>query len=501
MLPAVGLLALLMPACDHASAPPTTTESEPAPALLDVTQDERVDAERVSAMRLVVSDASAPAVATSRLDPPATVAPSQPALDIDVEFEPELEPEDEPLPSDREPLELRTAKQHLTVRIAPDHRAPIRARIASGEAFEVFERVQGRGCSVGGWADVGNGGFVCLSRTRPATQAPRMMPVARQGVLPFYFARNRLDQPARRWKSMRSYLRGDQPTMVYELGRDYAFTSRRREGGQIVLTDKRGRIMLERDLDRMRPSRFEGRDLVAEPVPEGEQLAWTVDWPRTAIHAAADPEAKSIATLDYHLEIFVRPEPLRTASGTWFELTGGGFVRARDIRRLQPVEPLADDEVTADELWIDVDLDQQVLTVVRGQTPIFTTLISSGLKGPTPRGVFRINKKEAFGSMTSSPGASEAYAVEAVPYVQYFHEGIALHSAYWHDRFGFKISHGCVNLSPRDAAHVYSLTGPHASKGWMEVFEDEGDLGTRVRVHEGREVVADRRGPVVYVEG
>jgi hypothetical protein len=32
---------------------------------------------------------------------------------------------------------------------------------------------------------------------------------------------------------------------------------------------------------------------------------------------------------------------------------------------------------------------------------------------------------------------------------------IALHGAYWHDRFGYKHSHGCVNLPPLDAEWVY----------------------------------------------
>ena len=43
---------------------------------------------------------------------------------------------------------------------------------------------------------------------------------------------------------------------------------------------------------------------------------------------------------------------------------------------------------------------------------------------------------------------------------------------------------------------------PHARGGWEDVYEDEGDLGTRVRIHEGDNVVvADRRGPVEQVTG
>lgn len=488
-----GLSALLclLPACDDAAINPETTAASPTAELHDVSDQ----APAAAAMRMTVDEASAPGVATSRLrkleTPPSTLAQT---------FERAVEPET--AVDEQAPLELRTARQRLTVRLAPDHRAPVRARIPTGESFEVFGLVEGRGCGGLGWASVGNGGFVCLARSRTATQAPRMMPPTRGGdVLPFYFAENRKGVPARRWSSMKSYLAGDEPRLVSSPGRDFAFVGRRREGGQIVLIDKRGRVMPERDLERYRPSSFEGRDLLAEPVPEAQQLAWAVDWPETTVRVAADPLAEATRFVDYHGQMYVKPEVIEVGATLWYELVDGGFVRARDIRRQEPVEALVGEDVAEDEIWVDVDIDQQVLTVVRGATPIYTTLISSGLKGPTPRGLFRINKKVAYGSMSSSPGASEAYAVEAVPYVQYIHEGIALHSAYWHDRFGFRISHGCINLSPRDARHVYSLTGPHARDGWMDVYEDEGDLGTRVRIHDGTELVADMRGPVEHVQG
>jgi hypothetical protein len=445
-------------------------------------------------MRMTVEDASSPSFATPRLGdvfPKPDDASATPSASTD---------DSAALGA----IELRAAKQRLTVRLAPDHRAPIRARIPRGESFEVFDRVDGRGCGGDGWAHVGNGGFVCLKHSKQTSKTPRMMPGTRGGdVLPYFFAENRKDVPAKRWRSLQSFLRGDEPKTVYSPGRDFAFVSLMRQNGQNVFIDKRGRVMLERELERYRPSSFEGRDLVAEPVPEGQQLAWAVDWPATTVRVAADPEAEAVRTLDYHAEYFVEPEPVRSPTGgLWYELVDGGFVRARDIRRMESVVALVGEEVADDEIWLDVELDQQVLTVMRGTTPVYTTLISSGLKGPTPRGLFRINEKHAFGSMNSRPGAAEAYAVEAVPFVQYIDGNIALHGAYWHDRFGFRISHGCVNLSPRDARKVYSFTGPHARGGWEDVYEDEGDLGTRVRIHEGENVVvADQRGPVEQVMG
>jgi lipoprotein-anchoring transpeptidase ErfK/SrfK len=62
-----------------------------------------------------------------------------------------------------------------------------------------------------------------------------------------------------------------------------------------------------------------------------------------------------------------------------------------------------------------------------------------------------------------------AYTVEDVPNVMYFNlDAEALHGAYWHNNFGNKMSHGCVNLPLYYATWLY---------GWAP-------LGTEVWVHE-----------------
>jgi lipoprotein-anchoring transpeptidase ErfK/SrfK len=68
-----------------------------------------------------------------------------------------------------------------------------------------------------------------------------------------------------------------------------------------------------------------------------------------------------------------------------------------------------------------------------------------------------------------------------VPYVQYFHEGYALHSAYWHDHFGVARSHGCINLAPIDAQRVFGFTDPPVPEGWHGTNVDPG-RGTTIVV-------------------
>lgn len=85
--------------------------------------------------------------------------------------------------------------------------------------------------------------------------------------------------------------------------------------------------------------------------------------------------------------------------------------------------------------------------------------ISTGLEfTPTPRGTFTIFKKTPSRYMQGpAPGLStEFYDLPGVPWDLYFTEGGAvIHGAYWHNKFGQKWSHGCVNLSLENAKKLY----------------------------------------------
>lgn len=400
-----------------------------------------------------------------------------------------------------EPVAFRIARQTLTVRTEPSHRAALRGRIPMSEAFEVFAFVDGqgedKGCGGLGWAEVG-GGYVCLERSRKAAgKAPRTLPRLRKaGVTPHYYAKVPHGRSAQQWASIAAYRAGEPALHSLSANHDYAFVARKMSKGEVFLIDQRRRVVPERQMSRFYPSAFEGRDLQAEPVPEGVVLAWTIDWPETALRAEASTQAPLAASLDYHAPLMLEPEPI----GKWYRVSdGSGFVHANSVRRWTAPEPLS--VAAAGETWVDVDLQQQTLTVMKGKTPVFATLISSGFKSPTPRGIFRIRLKQATGTMSSSPGAKDSYAVEEVPNVQYFFNSFALHSAYWHNRFGHKMSHGCVNLSPKDARTVYDVTGPHPRDGWMHAYESESDLGTTVRIREGSLPVRDRRTEVESVFG
>lgn len=65
-------------------------------------------------------------------------------------------------------------------------------------------------------------------------------------------------------------------------------------------------------------------------------------------------------------------------------------------------------------------------------------------------------------------------------------EGVAVHSAYWHNAFGMPRTHGCINVRPEDAKWIFRWTYPHVSiyPGEIDVSEQFPPVGTVVEVIE-----------------
>ena len=124
-------------------------------------------------------------------------------------------------------------------------------------------------------------------------------------------------------------------------------------------------------------------------------------------------------------------------------------------------------EITPEERWIDVNLTTQTLTAYEGETPVLSSLISSGMwQFPTVTGQFRTWIKYDSQDMTGYH-LGYNYSLDDVPHVMYFFEDYAIHGAYWHNNFGTPMSHGCVNVNLPDAEWLYN---------WAP-------LGTLVNVH------------------
>jgi hypothetical protein len=148
--------------------------------------------------------------------------------------------------------------------------------------------------------------------------------------------------------------------------------------------------------------------------------------------------------------------------------------------------------IRADERWIDIDIRQQVLVGFEGDTPAYATLVSTGKRSnneaeryDTPVGQFRVYAKHVTTTMDGDTAAAGPYSIEDVPWVMYFHDSYAIHGAFWHGQWGWRMSHGCVNLAPLDARWVFNWTRPALPEGWHGVFSGEAETGSPVVIHQG----------------
>jgi len=176
------------------------------------------------------------------------------------------------------------------------------------------------------------------------------------------------------------------------------------------------------------------------------------------------------------------------------ETSDGWWMRSGDGTYTEPGSPPSG--LLPGEKWIDVNLSRQTLVAFEGEKPVYASLISSGKKAKDPsdklhdhqtiQGSFRIREKHISTTMDGdgpAPG-DMPYSIEDVPYVMYFEGSYALHTAFWHSNFGREQSHGCVNLAPLDAKHIFFWSDPPLPQGWHGVIAPKEKQGTRVVVHD-----------------
>jgi len=110
---------------------------------------------------------------------------------------------------------------------------------------------------------------------------------------------------------------------------------------------------------------------------------------------------------------------------------------------------------------IYVDLAKQRLYAYERGRLIKSFLISSGKVGfDTPIGKFYIFKKRPLVRMSwfYGPDNPNNYDLPNVPDVMSFKGPFTIHGAYWHNNWGHKMSHGCVNVSLPNADWLYQWT-------------------------------------------
>jgi lipoprotein-anchoring transpeptidase ErfK/SrfK len=155
----------------------------------------------------------------------------------------------------------------------------------------------------------------------------------------------------------------------------------------------------------------------------------------------------------------------------------GDLYVAADVDSVRPFDDVGNlyldkKTVASTTKRIVVSLSKQMLSAYDGGTLFMQESVSTGLAfTPTPTGEFTVYKKMPSRYMQGSLlGLSrQYYDLPGVPWNLYFTlDGMVIHGTYWHNSFGKKWSHGCVNLSSQKAKELYY---------WA-------DLGTPVTVEE-----------------
>ncbi|HVO42191.1 MAG TPA: L,D-transpeptidase [Aggregatilineales bacterium] len=198
-------------------------------------------------------------------------------------------------------------------------------------------------------------------------------------------------------------------------------------------------------------------------------LAYPMAWMLLPTKPSATPGQKpdkATPLIDRYtrLNIFAT---VKVGDWEWYLVGPGQWVEQRRVARLIPAQK--PDGVKG--RWVAVDLYEQTLIAYEDDQMIFATLISSGLpKWSTNEGLFRIWARAGATTMSGAMGQSDFYYLQAVPWVMYFDQSISLHGTYWHDGFGYRHSHGCVNMSITDAHWIYDWTQGFFADTWVSVW-------------------------------
>lgn len=378
------------------------------------------------------------------------------------------------LPVPRWVRSVEVIRAGATIRARPTTESARRGTVRTGTRLAMLGRVLGQGCPGGEWVHVGPDAFICETLVRYSTLPPGgdEVPLVPEGALtPRTHAFVRTDGT---WAYARpaDYFR-DQ--YVESLGRGFgvAIVERQQVRGVTLARTLSGLWIPASELRFANPSDFGGVE-----IDEARPLA-SVAWVVRENAAVRDRPGGRVVERASRLQLLRVAE----ARGDQLRLEDGRFIASRDVARPSaqaPPEGLADGE-----RWIDVDTRSQTLVAYAGERAVYATAVSTGrAEHATPRGTFRIWVKLAEGDMDDleREDVVENYAIQAVPWVQYFEGSIALHAAFWHDSFGRVRSHGCVNLAPRDARWLFGFTQPALPIGWDAILPTDRTPGTIVRV-------------------
>lgn len=411
---------------------------------------------------------------STRADVPSPVA-SLPAI------APWIDPGDLPFPEWARSVEILRDDEALQA--SPG--GARRGLIAAGVRLPLLGAVRGPGC-VSRWLLVGPLAYVCSDKVKLSAEPPGVAESIHptpEGALPYryYFVgKDGADAYAKL-----SDADDETPAEQLEKGWSIAGVNEVSYKGATYVVTRKGRFVPRSELGQVAPYAFHG-----ETLDTGKQLDFGWILPdKASVYADAKANAKVVGTRTRLQKVDVQETKRLGKDGkdVWLRIGAAEWIKG-DAARV-PTLAKPPEEVPQGARWIDVDTNTQTLVAYEGERPVFATVVSTGRIGtPTPKGVHRIWVKLRSTTMSNADEAQTTteeatpYSIEDVPWVQFFSNGVALHGAFWHRRFGNAASHGCVNLAPLDAMRLFDWTIPRLPRGWDASFPTDAEPATIVRV-------------------
>jgi hypothetical protein len=236
--------------------------------------------------------------------------------------------------------------------------------------------------------------------------------------------------------------------------------------GQTWYEINRGQYVIADDLRLVDTPEFHGVEVTVQPE---RPFGWIVQEVTPSDEPDGEPNPENAK-----LERFTFFQVFDAVAGDedwiWYQIGGGRWIRQTYVSLIDVNAP--PDDIGDNEYWVEVDLYEQTFAAYEGSRMVYAGLVSSGLnRWPTYEGLFQVFSRHLQIRMSGAEGQVDYYNIEDVPYTMYFDRTneIALHGAYWHDRYGYKHSHGCVNMPPRDAEWIYYWSANAPSDLWVWV--------------------------------
>ena len=145
---------------------------------------------------------------------------------------------------------------------------------------------------------------------------------------------------------------------------------------------------------------------------------------------------------------------------------------------LAPLSP----QVPDNEKLIEIYLDRQLLMAFEWNVLVYAARVATGKQNyESPAGWFHTFHKRPTYHMFGGADMFSIFDLPGVPWDSYITEnGVALHGTYWHNDFGTRHSHGCINMALQDAKWIYRWTLPSVPPGESLVLHP--GVGTRVHI-------------------